>query len=140
MKALTSTYDSDRLLLHTVATGRVGSGDLVRHRRDLLEEGGLQTGAVELLDLSSAEGFELSPADLGSLVTVHRELRERGFVGSVFVAPRDLEFGMVRMLGSALAAALDVDLLAVPVREPIPLDEVRAFLELQGLRGRRVTA
>ena len=56
----------------------------------------------------------------------------RGWQGSVYFAPRDYQYGTIRMIG-AIVASLEgaFDGMMIPCREPTPLDEVRDLIAQQ---------
>jgi hypothetical protein len=60
---------------------------------------------------------------------MHEKWLEKGWLGSVYYAPLDIEFGIVRMVGAIVEGISNAPQnLMIPLREKISLNQVRKFL------------
>ena len=129
MGTMPYSYHVDLNLVELTPTGSIEVHEVLEYGRLLIDQGIMSPGTVEYVDMSEMTNFVADYRSAQKLVQMLRTWIECGWMGSVFYAPQDLEFGIMRMVG-ALSSAITPDLGTplIPRREPTALEDVRALL------------
>ena len=116
-------------LIEARFTGVVQLSDLLLYTEELLSLDLVTEGTIEYADLSEMTNFSLDYMSATQLDNTFQEMLTRGWQGSVVFTPQEYQFGIIRMIG-AIAGSIGgaLDILMIPIREPISLDEVRDLI------------
>ena len=120
---------TDLNLIEVWPVGSVQVSDILSYANDVLSLGLLKQGTIEYYDLSGIENLHLDYRSTRTLSHTLREWLVQGWQGSVFFAPKEYQFGIIRMLGAVMESieGASQDLM-IPSREPVALSDVRAMV------------
>lgn len=122
-------YHTDLNLIELRHTGVVENSDVVSYLEEILSLGIATEGTIEYVDLSEIAGLKADYDAASGFTGLFGELLSRGWQGAVFFAPREYQFGMVRMLGAVLESMQERPAAAlIPRREPTALGDVRGLI------------
>ncbi len=129
MGTMPHSYHVDLNLVEVTPKGSIEVDDILEYGRSLIDQGIMSRGTVEYVDMSEMTNLVIDYRSAQKLVQMLRTWIECGWVGSVFYAPQDPEFGIMRMVG-ALGGAItpDLGIPLIPRREPTALEDVRQLL------------
>ena len=116
-------------LIEAHFAGVVQLSDLLSYTEELLSLDLVTEGTIEYADLSEMTNFSLDYKSAIQLDNTFQKMLTRGWQGSVVFTPQEYQFGIIRMIG-AVAGSIEgaLDILMIPIREPISLDEVRDLI------------
>ena len=116
-------------LIEVHYTGAIQLSDITSYIQEILSLDLVTEGSIEYVDLSEMTNLTLDYKSANMLIGALQECVARGWQGSVYFAPRDYQFGTIRMLG-AIADSLEGTFggMMIPRREPISLAEVRDLI------------
>jgi hypothetical protein len=113
---------TDLNLIEVHPSGVVQASDIVSYAQEALSLDIVTEGTIECHDLSELSHFKGDYESAYGLTGLLLEWISRGWQGSVFFAPRDHQFGMIRMTGAILENIQDTPaVVMVPRREPTAL-------------------
>ena len=125
------SYHVDLNLVELKPIGSISIEEILTYGHSLLDQGVMSRGTVEYVDMSETTNLAIDYLSALRLVQMLRLWVAQGWAGSVFYAPRDLEFGIMRMVGGlADALAPDLGIPLITRREPSALQEVRALVDI----------
>jgi hypothetical protein len=122
-------FHTDLNLIEVQPSGVVQASDIVSYAQEALSLDIVTEGTIEYHDLSGMSHFNGDYESARGLTGLLLEWISRGWQGSIFFAPRDQQFGMIRMMGTILKNIQDTPAaVMVPRREPTALGEVRDLI------------
>ncbi|MHC4884591.1 MAG: hypothetical protein ACYTGH_05845 [Planctomycetota bacterium] len=102
-------YDRTPRIIHTVVTGCCDAADLHDYLGLVRVNQEVEAGFIEILDLEGAERLRINFAACNDLLSNYRKLQlDQGYAGSVIYAPKDLQYGIARMLATTFDRHLPV--------------------------------
>ena len=116
----------DLNLIEVRPTGVVQISDILSYSKEVLSRGIVTEGTIEYYDLSEMTNLNLDYKSAYALTGSLQKWRSAGWQGSVFFAPQDYQYGMIRMIAAVVESIEGAaEGMMVPRREPIALGEVR---------------
>jgi len=116
--------------------GTVSLDDILGYADEVLDRELISPGTIEIYDLSDMENLQVDYSTTSRLRPTLRRWIDLGWQGSVFYAPDDYRFGMIRMIGGVVEAITDEAPVAfLPRRTPVSRSEARQLIEAERRRS-----
>lgn len=126
MSSLDYHVHPDLNLIEVHPSGVVQISDIASYAREALSLDILNEGTVEYYDLSEMTDLDADYQSALGLTGLLQEWISRGWQGSVFYTPREIQFGMIRMMGAVVDSIQNEShVVMIPRREPSALSDVR---------------
>jgi len=110
--------------------GEVHVKEILAYGHELVDRGLMREGTIEYVDMSAMTNLVVDYASAQLLSRMHDRWLEAGWFGSVYFTPKDLQFGIVRMVSAIVEGIPGAPSgIMVPLREQTPLDQLRAVVQ-----------
>lgn len=120
---------SDLNLIELHPRGVVEISHILSYAQEALSLDVVTEGTIEYYDLSEMANLKLDYRSASALTKTLEEWLSRGWEGSVYYAPRDYQFGMIRMIGVVADFTEGAPTRTmIPSRRPIALSDVRQYI------------
>jgi hypothetical protein len=95
-------FDEGAGLIRSTATGVIQIADLLAYLENILADHEISPRFVEIVDFEGVVDFKISYSDTSPLGVIWRQYVEKGCLGTVVYAPRDLTYGIARMMQAVI--------------------------------------
>ena len=129
MATMEYRFHEELNIIELTPKGEVHLKDILNYGSELLEKGLIRDDVIEYVELSGMTNLSIDYISADQLSTMHQKWIDNGWLGSVYYTPLDIEYGIVRMVGAIVECLPHAPQnLMIPLREKIPLNEVRGHL------------
>lgn len=112
-------YDAETNLIHTKPFGELSFAEVCEYFESAANDARIQPDCIEIVYFDEVENFIFNYREAESIVAAYHHMSEnRHLAGTVFVARKDLSFGIARML----VALQDPDTPFAIIRDPAALN------------------
>ena len=118
-------------MIKAAPSGVITSKDLVDYLNDVLQNNHIKTGTLEYIDMRNVTDIQVNYSTSHALVRLLQDWMECGWAGSYYYAPKDIHYGMIRMVAAVLLNQENdtlPGLSMLPSRDLIQPENIREFL------------
>ena len=92
-------YDQDQNIVNTYPYGELSTLEIADYFIEMIKDDEIRVGFIELVNFGNVENFLISYNEAESILKAYNELNdEKNVKATIFIAERDMHYGMSRML------------------------------------------
>ena len=104
---ITYEYDGEKNIVYSYTTGVVNMPELAEYFKNVAEDPKVEKDFIEIANLDGVEEFNFSYSDTLQLPDLFAEIiNQKNQRGTIFVAKKDFQFGMARMMSIVVEGSL----------------------------------
>lgn len=92
-------YDQERNIVNTYPYGELTTLEIADYFKEMIKDDEIRMGFIEVVHFKNVENFRFSYNEAEYILTAYNSLNnEKNVRATIFIAERDMHYGMARML------------------------------------------